>query len=147
MANGVRFSKELLNRGVMNSRGERLGKIKTIAFNMETGRIAYGILDFSGFPRHHKFFAVPWELLRFSSHDRRFILEVPRQTLESSPGFESVEQVAAGANFAWLGRVYEYYSDNPDWERKRQEQDQSETDEAKRRRSEIEAAQKGGNAQ
>jgi sporulation protein YlmC with PRC-barrel domain len=133
----VIFMRYLVNRGVMNDKGEKLGRIRAVAVNMESGRIAYAVLAFGAFPNRTKLYAVPWELLTFSSHDRRFILNVPRKTLQFGLGFDTLDEVAAGASFVWLGDVYEYYSDKPDWEHKRQEQTQQDIDEARRRRAEV----------
>jgi len=137
----VMFLRELINKGVMNDKGEKLGKIRAIAINMDSGRIAYAVLAFGSFPKLPKIFAVPWELLRFSSQDRRFILNVPRATLANGLAFDTLEQVAANANFTWLGDVYEYYSDKPDWEHRRQEQTQQDIDEAQKRKASIISAQ------
>ena len=145
MPSSIRSVRELVNRGVMNNNGEKLGKIAGIAINLESGRIAYAALDFGAFLKLSKLFAVPWELLTFSPHDRRFILNVPRETLASGLAFDTMDQVLAGANFAWLGPVYDYYSDKPESEQKRQEQTQREIDETKRRRSQITARKAGTN--
>jgi len=133
----VRYVRDLVGRGVMNSQGERLGRISAVAVNMESGRIAYAVLAFGAFPNRTKIFAVPWEILTFSSHDRRFILEVPRKTLQMGLGFDTLAELSANPNFVWLADVYEFYSDKPDWERKRQDQVQQDTEEAQRRRAAI----------
>jgi sporulation protein YlmC with PRC-barrel domain len=133
----VRFVRDLVNRGVMNSQGERLGRISAVAVNMESGRIAYAVLAFGAFPNRTKLFAVPWEILTFSSHDRRFIMDVPRKTLQNGLGFDTMAELSANPNFIWLAEVYEYYSDKPNWEQKRQAQIQQDVDEAQRRREAI----------
>jgi sporulation protein YlmC with PRC-barrel domain len=133
----VMYVRDLVNRGVMNDQGETLGRIRAVAVNMESGRIAYAVLAFGSFPNRTKLYAVPWEILIFSSHDRRFILNVPRKTLQLGLGFDTLQELIANPNFVWLADVYEYYSDKPDWEHKRQEQIQQDTDEAQRRRTAI----------
>ena len=133
----VRFVRDLMNRGVMNSEGEKLGRISAVAVNIESGRIAYAVLAFGAFPNRTKLFAVPWEILTFSSHDRRFVTNVPKKTLQVGLGYDTLEELAANPSFIWLAEVYEYYSDKPDWERKRQEQTQQDLDEAGRRRGAI----------
>lgn len=138
---GIMFVRDLVNRGVMNDEGEKLGRINTIAVNMESGHIAYAVLSFGAFPNRTKLFAVPWELLTFSPHDRRFILNVPRKILQFGLGFDTIAELSAKPSFLWLADVYEYYSDKPDWEHKRQEQTDRDVEEANRRRSEITAAQ------
>ncbi|MBI4303632.1 MAG: PRC-barrel domain-containing protein [Chloroflexi bacterium] len=135
------FVRDIVNRGVMNDSGEKLGRIKALAINMESGRIAYAVLAFGAFPNRTKLYAVPWELFTYSSHDKRFILNVPKKILQFGLGFDTLGEVAAGASFVWLGDVYEYYSDKPDWDHKRQEQTQLDIAEAQRRREEILKAQ------
>lgn len=142
MPSTIMYIGDLMNRGVMNQEGERLGKIKAIAVNIESGRIAYAVLNFAGFLNLPKLFAVPWELLTLSQHDLTFILKVPRSTLASGLGFDSLEQVMAGASFAWLGEVYEYYSDKPGWEQERQQQNHRDMDEAQHRREAIVSARR-----
>ncbi len=137
------FMRDIVNKGVMNDQGEKLGRIRALAVNMESGRVAYAVLAFGGFPNRTKLFAVPWEVLSFSTHDRRFILNVPKKTLQFGLGYDTLDQVAAGANFFWLGEVYGYYSDEPDWEHKRQEQTQQDIDEAQRRRAAILTVRQG----
>ncbi len=138
----VMYTFKLVNRGVMNDAGETLGKIRAIAINMESGQIAYAVLAVSVFPSRAKLLAVPWELLRFSSHDRRFVLNVPKNTAKSVAGYGTLDELAASPNFYWLGEVYEYYSDKPDWEHKRQEQTQRDIAAAQARREDILKPQK-----
>jgi sporulation protein YlmC with PRC-barrel domain len=133
----VRFVRDLVNRGVMNSQGEKLGRISAVAVNMESGRIAYAVLAFGAFPNRTKLFAVPWEILTFSPHDRRFVMNVSRKTLQNGLGFDTLAELSANPNFIWLSEVYEYYSDKPDWEQKRQTQIRQDVDEAQRRREAI----------
>ena len=142
----TRFVRDMVNRGVMNDVGEILGRIRAIAINMESGRIAYAVLGFGGFPNRTKLYAVPWELLTFSSHDRRFILNVPKKTLQFGLGFDTLEEVASGASFVWLGEVYEYYSDKPDWENRRKEQMQRDVEESLKRKAEVAKADMGDKA-
>jgi sporulation protein YlmC with PRC-barrel domain len=131
------YVRDLVNRAVMNDQGEKLGRIRAVAVDMESGRIVYAVLAFGAFPNRTKLFAVPWEILSFSSHDRKFILNVPRKTLQLGLGFDTLQEVMGNPNYIWLADVYEYYSDKPDWEHKRQEQTQQDIDEAKRRRAAI----------
>ncbi len=133
----VMFARDLTNKGVMNDSGEKLGRIKCLAINMDSGRIAYAVLAFGAFPNRTKLFAVPWEIMRFSSHDKRFILNVPKKTLQYGLGFDTLEEVAAQPSFVWLADVYEYFSDKPDWEHKRKAQTEQDIEEARKRRETI----------
>ena len=82
-------SSSLIGDKVHNSLNEDLGKIEDIMIDVETGRIAYAVLSFGGFlGLGDKLFAIPWSSLRLDEDQKRFILDVDKQTLESAPGFD-----------------------------------------------------------
>ena len=136
MSNVV-YVRDLANRKVVNAKGEKLGKIFALALHMESGRIAFAVLSVGDLLQLPKLFAVPWELLTFSSHDKTFLLDVPTEVVARGLAFDTLSQVVGGPNnFAWLGEVYEYYSSKPDWERKRQEQIERDVASAEARRTE-----------
>jgi sporulation protein YlmC with PRC-barrel domain len=127
----------LLKDGVMNDQGENLGKIEEFMIDFETGRVGYAVLSFGGFPNRTKLFAVPWELLSFSTHDKKYILNIPRTTLEKGAGYDSIEQVFDKADTYWLGDIYEYYSHKPEWEQKREAERQEDLNRLQARREEV----------
>jgi len=127
----------LLKDGVMNDQGENLGKIEEFMIDVATGRIMYAVLTFGGFPNRTKLFAVPWELLNFSTHDKRYILNVPRETIVKSAGYDTMEQLFEKADTYWLGEIYEYYSRKPEWEKKREEERQAELRLLEARKAEV----------
>ena len=97
----------------------------------------YAVLIHGGFPNRTKYFAVPWELLSFSTHDKKYILNVPKETIEKGAGYESMDQVFEKADTYWLGDIYEYYSHKPEWEQKREEERQEELKRLEARREEA----------
>ena len=127
----------LLKDGVMNDQGQNLGRIEEFMIDMDTGRIVYAVLTQGGFPNRTKFFAVPWELFSFSTHDKKFILNIPKETIEKGAGYDSIEQVFDKVDTYWLGDIYEYYSHKPEWEQKREEERQAELKRLEARREEI----------
>ena len=127
----------LLKDGVMNDQGENLGKIEEFMIDVATGRIMYAVLTFGGFPNRTKLFAVPWELLNFSTHDKRYILNIPRETIVKSAGYDTMEQLFEKADTYWLGEIYEYYSRKPEWEKKREEERQAELRLLEARKAEV----------
>ena len=127
----------LLKDSVTNEKGENLGKIDELMIDLETGRIMYGVLAIGGFPSRTKMYAVPWELLTFSTHDKKFLLNIPREVLVKGAGYDSVEQVFEKADTYWLGEIYEYYSHKPEWEKKREDERQADVQRLKERREEI----------
>jgi len=74
---------------VVNGSGEDLGKIEEIMVDVDDDRIAYAVMSFGGFLGiGDKLFAVPWNALKLDAENKRFILSVPKDRLESAPGFD-----------------------------------------------------------
>ncbi len=106
--------------GVRNPQGEDLGKIEELMFDVDTGCIAYAVLSFGGFlGLGDKYFAVPWEALRITPHEHKFILDVPKERLENAPGFDK-DNWPKASNREWLTGVYSHYGYEPYWERRRE---------------------------
>jgi sporulation protein YlmC with PRC-barrel domain len=127
----------LEKHGVMNDKGENLGRIDELLADLETGRIMYAILSYGGFPNRSKFFLVPWELLRFSAHDKKYVLDLPRETFDKNAGYDSVDRVLDKPDTNWLGDKYEYYKNTPEWEKRREDERQIELKLLQDRREEI----------
>jgi sporulation protein YlmC with PRC-barrel domain len=71
---------------VLNKNAEELGKIDHIVIDLPSGRISYVVLAYGGvFGIGEKLFAVPWNALTLDAERRCFILDVSRESLESSP--------------------------------------------------------------
>ena len=100
---------------VVNSAGEKLGKIEDFMLDVEAGRIRYAVLSFGGvLGIGNKLFAVPPEALTVDTGNKRLILDVDRERLENAPGFDRDNW----PNFAdaTLGReIYGYYGRKPYW--------------------------------
>jgi sporulation protein YlmC with PRC-barrel domain len=90
---------------VTNTNGEDLGKVEEIMLDLERGRVAYVVLSFgrANWMPNNKLFAVPWEVLSISYHDKKFILNVSKETLKSAPGFDR-DKWPEVADFGWLAR-------------------------------------------
>ena len=105
----------LINDRVTNAVGEDLGKIEEIMLDVPTGRIAYAVLSFGGFlGMGDKLFAIPWEALRLDPESQTFVLDVPREALESAPGFDKHDWPPM-ADPEWGNAIYAYYGYPPYW--------------------------------
>ena len=90
---------------VTNTKGEDLGTVEEIMLDLEHGRIAYVVLSFGrvNWMTNDKLFAVPWDALSISFHDKKFILNVSKETLKSAPGFNRNKWPEV-ADFSWLAK-------------------------------------------
>jgi sporulation protein YlmC with PRC-barrel domain len=90
---------------VTNAKGEDLGKVEEIMLDLEQGRVAYVVLSFgrTNWMPNNKLFAVPWNVLSISHHDKKFVLNVSKETLKSAPGFDR-DKWPETADFGWLAK-------------------------------------------
>lgn len=107
----------LTGNDVVNIDGEKLGSIASYGIGLERGRIACAVLSVGGFMGFgNKWFAVPWDALQFSPHDRKFILNVNKELLEDALGFDK-DNWPSSDNRQFALQVYKYYGKMPYWER------------------------------
>jgi sporulation protein YlmC with PRC-barrel domain len=99
----------LMGEDVYNHKDEDLGDIKEIMLDMQTGRVAYAVLSFGGFLGiADKLFAVPWNALKLDTVNKRFILNVDKERLESAPGFDK-DNWPDMADPTWQNTISSYY--------------------------------------
>jgi hypothetical protein len=100
-----------IGENVYNNKGESLGEIKEVMLDMEKGCVAYAVLSFGGFlGMNDKLFAVPWNALtlKLETLDKRFLLDVDKEQLESAPGFDK-DDWPDMADESWSKQVHSYY--------------------------------------
>src|SRR5919109_872644 len=108
---------KIIGADVENTQGEKLGDIKDVVFDPETGRVRYAVLGFGGFlGLGEKYFAVPWEALTSKAGEKGdFILNVDKEKLKNAPGFDK-NNWPNMADRSWAEQVYAYYGVRPYWE-------------------------------
>ena len=99
----------LLGNDVYNADDEDLGDIKEFMLDMATGRVAYAVLSFGGIlGMGDKLFAVPWAALKLDTVNKRFTLNVPKETLKDAPGFDK-ERWPSMSDKTWASGVHKFY--------------------------------------
>jgi sporulation protein YlmC with PRC-barrel domain len=99
----------LIGDDVYNLKDEDLGDIKEIMLDINSGRIAYAVLSFGGFLGiADKLFAVPWSALRLDTANKRFLLDIDKERLESAPGFNK-DDWPDMADATWQNTINSYY--------------------------------------
>jgi len=75
---------------VYNPSGDKLGSIKEIMLDIETGKVCYAVLSFGGFiSLGEKLFAVPWSALTIDTVNKRFVMDTDEERLKNAPGFDA----------------------------------------------------------
>ncbi len=97
---------------VVNDTGEDLGKIEDLMIDIEAGQISYAVVAFGGMSK--KLFAIPWSAFQISFHDKKLVLEVPKDEFKNAPGFDK-DKWPEQPDMKWLEEVYRYYGCDPYW--------------------------------
>ena len=101
---------------VVDALGEQLGTLEDLMLDVNRGTIAYAVLSVGGFMgMGDKLFAIPWSALRVDTAEKRLVLGVKKELLESAPGFDK-EHWPDFADQAWAATVYRHYGSKPFWE-------------------------------
>ena len=99
----------LLGNDVYNKDGQDLGDIKEFMIHMASGKIAYAVLSFGGvLGLGDKLFAVPWAALKLDTANKRFTLDVLKETLKDAPGFDK-DHWPSMSDTTWAGGVHKFY--------------------------------------
>jgi sporulation protein YlmC with PRC-barrel domain len=84
---------------VLNERNENLGEIKEIMLDIETGEVAYMVLDHGSVAgMGGKLFAVPWNALKLDTVHHQFILNIDKDTLDRAEGFDKDKWPGTGGD-------------------------------------------------
>jgi sporulation protein YlmC with PRC-barrel domain len=74
----------LIGCNVHNMQGERLGSIKELMLNIETGMVAYAVLSFGvRFTTPEKLFVIPWSCFSPDTESKRLVLDIEKKSFQS----------------------------------------------------------------
>jgi sporulation protein YlmC with PRC-barrel domain len=105
----VLSASSLSSDDVYNPKGEKLGSIKELMLDIESGKICYAVLSFGGFlSLGEKLFAVPWSALTVDTGNKRIVMDADEERLKNAPGFDS-EKWPNMADSTWEKSVHAYY--------------------------------------
>jgi len=94
---------------VYNPKGEKLGSIKELMLNINSGKVCYAVLSFGGFlSLGEKLFAVPWGALTVDTDNQRFVMDTDEERLKTAPGFDA-DNWPNMADSSWEKNVNAYY--------------------------------------
>lgn len=100
---------------VRNAAGEDLGKIEELMIDLGNARVAYVVVSFGGvLGMGNKLFAIPMEALTVDTEQHDFVLNVPRETLEKTQGFDKKNWPDLN-DLEWQARIYSHFGYKPYW--------------------------------
>ena len=101
---------------VVNRNGENLGDIKDLMIDVDTGRVAYAVLEFGGFMgMGSKLFAVPMAAMELDTENKHLIFDQCKEVLDNAPGFDK-DNWPDFADRIWGTTVHQHYGVRPYWE-------------------------------
>lgn len=99
----------LLGNDVYNKQDENLGDIKEFMIDMASGKIAYAVMSFGGLlGMGEKLFAVPWAALKLDTSNKRFTLDVLKDSMKNAPGFDK-DLWPTMSDKTWASDVHKFY--------------------------------------
>jgi sporulation protein YlmC with PRC-barrel domain len=112
----------LIGNDVFNQNNEDLGDIKEIMLDMTSGQVSYAVLSYGGFlGMGERLFAVPWDALKLDTENKRFVLNVDKERLESAPGFDK-DHWPDMADQTWRNEIESFYETKPPMEQSSMDQ-------------------------
>lgn len=105
----VLSASSLASDDVYNPKGEKLGSIKELMLDIQSGKVCYAVLSFGGFlSLGEKLFAVPWSALTVDTENKRLVMDTDEERLENAPGFDA-DNWPNMADATWEKTVHGYY--------------------------------------
>lgn len=106
----------LIQYEVINSRNEDMGQVQNIILDVAEGKIAFVVVAFGGILGiSDKWFALPWEIVKWSPLNKKFVINMPREVLKNAPGLDK-DKWPEEINISWLRSCYNHYGCTPYWE-------------------------------
>jgi sporulation protein YlmC with PRC-barrel domain len=78
---------KIIGKEVRNTQNERVGKVKDIVIDTQSGKIAYAVLSTGGMFGDGKLIAVPLDSLSLKPGEKHFLIDAAKDRLAAAPGF------------------------------------------------------------
>jgi sporulation protein YlmC with PRC-barrel domain len=107
-------SSTLTGEEVTNRSGDKLGHIKDLVIDTQSGQVQYAVMSTGGFlGLGDRLFALPWKALDLDTEHHNFILDVGVERLKKAPGFDKDHWPDMGDQL-WAKEVSSYYERRSD---------------------------------
>ncbi|WP_438865128.1 PRC-barrel domain-containing protein [Neptunicella sp.] len=102
-------SKLLVGLEVCNHKKEKLGIIKELMIDPDSGKVVFAVMSFGGFwGMGERLTAVPWSALLLDGPQDMCILTMETNKFKSAPSFDSDSWPDMTDN-QWASKIYNYY--------------------------------------
>jgi sporulation protein YlmC with PRC-barrel domain len=110
----VSRASKIIGTAVKNSNGDKLGKIKDLVLDPESGQVVYVVVSFGGLLGvGNKLFALPWKALHWTRDKEYYVFDVDKSTLKKAPGFDKKHWPDSSKWDQLREEVKEFYQVNP----------------------------------
>lgn len=107
----------LIGDKISNAQNDDLGTLKEIMLDVDSGRVAYGVLETGSFlGMGGKFLAIPWEAFSVDEPNHKLLLNVPKETLKDAEGFDK-NNWPDTTDPEFGRRTHKHYGYAPYWDR------------------------------
>lgn len=105
-------SANLLGAPLKDAAGKKLGTIREIYFERDTGQARFVALEFGGlFGTSGKFHPIPWGALRYDEPSDSYLTDLTKDLLKNSPAYDR-EQLNDTA-YGWGEQAERYFRVDP----------------------------------
>jgi sporulation protein YlmC with PRC-barrel domain len=71
---------------VFDRRGEKIGSIRSVMIDKQSGQVAYAVLTFGGwFGIGTRVYPLPWAMMHYDREQRGYCLDLRREDVEDAP--------------------------------------------------------------
>ena len=110
----VSRASKIIGTNVKNPNGDKLGDIKELVLDPESGQVVYVVVSFGGILGvGDKLFALPWKALHWTRDKEYYVLDVDKSTLKKAPGFDKKHWPDSSKWDQLREEVNEFYQVNP----------------------------------
>ncbi|MDD5320295.1 MAG: PRC-barrel domain-containing protein [Methylococcales bacterium] len=110
----VSRASKIIGTNVKNPNGDKLGDIKDLVLDPESGQVVYIVVAFGGvLGVGGKLFALPWKALHWTRDKEYYVLDVDKSTLKKAPGFDKKHWPDSSKWDQLREEVKEFYQVNP----------------------------------
>jgi len=113
---GIVGCREILSLPVIDSRGDYVGTLIDIMFDLPTGRIAYGIVALDRVPRWpERVIAIPWNAAHLGSGDEHLCVNALRDWIERAPAVQA-QALPGILDHDHAVLIHSFFGTRPYWE-------------------------------